>query len=130
VVGPNGHGSLPSVHGVRASHIHKKQAPEPGKPEATTEAGRDALGYYHERRDKNGNVGLGPEHDWSSHAGDSFGYMVLSYEEPPVKNLSTLNQRSAELPRGSIALESVILARAACLYSSQYALDLARLARD
>ena len=113
MVGPNGHGSLPSVHGVRASHSHKKQAPEPGKPEATTEAGRDA-----------------PEHDWSSHAGDSFGYMVLSYEEPPVKNLSTLNQRSAELPRGSIALESVILARAACLYSSQYALDLARLARD
>ena len=30
--------------------------------EATTEAGRDALGYYHERRDENRNVGLGPEH--------------------------------------------------------------------
>jgi phage terminase large subunit len=69
--------------------------------EATTEAGRDALGYYHERRDENGNVGLGPEHDWSSHAADSFGYLALSYEEPPVKNLSTLNQRLAELPRGS-----------------------------
>jgi hypothetical protein len=36
--------------------------------EATTETGRDALGYYHERRDENRNVGLGPEHDWSSHA--------------------------------------------------------------
>ena len=33
--------------------------------ERTTEAGRDALGYYHERRDENRNVGLGPEHDWS-----------------------------------------------------------------
>jgi phage terminase large subunit len=33
--------------------------------ETTTEAGRDALGYYHERRDPNRNVGLGPEHDWS-----------------------------------------------------------------
>ena len=33
--------------------------------EATTEAGRDALGYYHERRDDDRNVGLGPEHDWS-----------------------------------------------------------------
>jgi phage terminase large subunit len=29
--------------------------------ETTTEAGRDALGYYHERRDENRNVGLGPE---------------------------------------------------------------------
>ena len=28
-----------------------------------TEAGRDALGYYHERKDENRDVGLGPEHD-------------------------------------------------------------------
>jgi phage terminase large subunit len=53
--------------------------------EKTTEAGRDALGYYHERRDENRNVGLGPEHDWSSHAADAFGYLAISYEEPPVK---------------------------------------------
>ena len=39
--------------------------------EKTTEAGRDALGYYHERKDENRNVGLGPEHDWSSHAADA-----------------------------------------------------------
>jgi phage terminase large subunit len=54
--------------------------------ETTTEAGRDALGYYHERRDENRNVGLGAEHDWSSHAADAFGYMAISYEEPPVKS--------------------------------------------
>jgi phage terminase large subunit len=54
--------------------------------ETTTEAGRDALGYYHERRDPNRNVGLGPEHDWSSHAADAFGYMAIAYEEPPVKS--------------------------------------------
>ena len=48
----------------------------------TTEAGRDALGYYHERKDENRNVGLGPEHDWSSHAADSFGLMAVCYEEP------------------------------------------------
>jgi len=48
--------------------------------------GRDALGYYHERRDPNRNVGLGPEHDWSSNCCDSFGYMAISYEEPPVKS--------------------------------------------
>jgi len=50
--------------------------------EATTEAGRDALGYYHERRDESRNVGLGPEHDWSSHSADSFGLMAVCYEEP------------------------------------------------
>ena len=50
--------------------------------EATTEAGRDALGYYHERRDEDRNVGLGPEHDWSSHAADAFGLMAITYEEP------------------------------------------------
>ena len=50
--------------------------------EATTEAGRDALGYYHEKKDEERNVGLGPEHDWSSHGADSFGLMAIDYEEP------------------------------------------------
>jgi len=53
--------------------------------EATTEAGRDALGAYHERRDESRNVGLGPEHDWSSHGADAFGLMCIAYEEPAVK---------------------------------------------
>jgi phage terminase large subunit len=50
--------------------------------EETTEAGRDALGFYHEKRDDQRNVGLGPEHDWSSHAADAFGLMAVCYEEP------------------------------------------------
>lgn len=50
--------------------------------ERTTEAGRDALGYYHERKDEERGVGLGPEHDWSSHAADAFGLMAIAYEEP------------------------------------------------
>ncbi len=50
--------------------------------EATTEPGRDALGFYHERKDESRNVGLGPEHDWSSHAADGFGLMAICYEEP------------------------------------------------
>ena len=54
--------------------------------ETTTEAGRDALGYYHERQDDKRSIGLGPEHDWSSHAADAFGYMAIAYEEPPVKS--------------------------------------------
>ena len=50
--------------------------------EATTEAGRDALGYYHEKRDEARNMGLGPEHDWSSHGADAFGLMCVAYEQP------------------------------------------------
>lgn len=50
---------------------------------ATTEAGRDALGWYHEKRsDDDRNVGLGPEHDWSSHGADAFGLMCVAYEAP------------------------------------------------
>ena len=47
-----------------------------------TEAGRQALGWYHEKKDEVRSVGLGPEHDWSSHAADAFGLMCLAYEEP------------------------------------------------
>lgn len=50
--------------------------------EETTEAGRDALGYYHEKKDEARNVGLGPEHDWSSHGADAFGLMAIAYETP------------------------------------------------
>lgn len=45
--------------------------------EETTQAGLDAVGYYHEKRDDTRNVGLGPEHDWSSHGADSFGLMAI-----------------------------------------------------
>jgi phage terminase large subunit len=55
--------------------------------EATTEAGRDALGYYHERKDEARNMGLGPEHDWSSHAADAFGLMCVAYEPPTGQGL-------------------------------------------
>jgi phage terminase large subunit len=65
-----------------------------------TEAGRDALGYYHERRDANRTVGLGPEHDWSSNAADAFGYMAISYEEPPPAR-SQATRRPYPLPSGS-----------------------------
>jgi phage terminase large subunit len=50
--------------------------------EATTESGREALGYYHERKDEIRNVGLGPDHDWSSHAADSLGMMAICYTPP------------------------------------------------
>jgi phage terminase large subunit len=51
----------------------------------TTEAGRDALGWYHEKRDETRNIGLGPEHDWASHGADAFGLMCVAYDEPTAK---------------------------------------------
>ncbi|MGY3431380.1 hypothetical protein [Bradyrhizobium sp. USDA 3696] len=48
----------------------------------TTEPGREALGFYHERKDEARNIGLGPDHDWSSHAADSLGLMAIAYEDP------------------------------------------------
>ncbi len=47
----------------------------------TTEAGRDALGWYHEKKDEARNVGLGPEHDWASHGSDAFGLMAIAHEQ-------------------------------------------------
>jgi hypothetical protein len=64
-------------------------------------AGRDALGYYHERRDENRNVDLGPEHDWSSHAADAFGYLAISYEELPARKSASDRRRFDDRPRGS-----------------------------
>lgn len=47
-----------------------------------TAAGREALGSYHERRSDDRDIGLGPEHDWSSHAADAFGMACTAYGEP------------------------------------------------
>ena len=47
-------------------------------------AGLEALGAYHERQDDKRNIGLGPNHDWSSHGADAFGLMCVAYEEPRV----------------------------------------------
>jgi len=44
--------------------------------------GLAALGWYHEKRDDERNIGLGPDHDWSSHGADSFGLMAVAYEPP------------------------------------------------
>ena len=57
--------------------ICSKEAP-------TTEEGLSALGWYHEKRDEARGMGLGPEHDWSSHGSDSFGLGCVVYEAPAV----------------------------------------------
>lgn len=53
--------------------------------EATTGPGLDALGWYHEKRDDKRGIGLGPEHDWSSHGADAAGLMAVAYEQPANK---------------------------------------------
>jgi phage terminase large subunit len=42
-----------------------------------TKAGREALGWYHEKRDEARGYGLGPEHDWASHGADAFGLVAI-----------------------------------------------------
>lgn len=63
-----------------------------------TEPGLEALGWYHEKRDDERQVGLGPEHDWSSHGADAFGLAAVAYEEP--RSMRKLNFRS---PVGTVA---------------------------
>jgi phage terminase large subunit len=60
---------------------------------STTESGRDALGHYHERKDEKRGMGLGPEHDWSSHGADAFGLMCIAYEEPKMKREEVIVSR-------------------------------------
>lgn len=47
----------------------------------TVAAGLEALGWYHEKKDPERNIGLGPEHDWSSHGADSFGLACVSADQ-------------------------------------------------
>lgn len=63
--------------------------------EATTRGGLEALGWYHEKRDDARNIGLGPEHDWSSHGADAFGLMCVVYEQSPGKPKATPRTKSA-----------------------------------
>jgi phage terminase large subunit len=52
--------------------------------EKKCDAGLKALGWYHEKRDTDRGIGLGPDHDWSSHSADAAGLGAIAYEEPHV----------------------------------------------
>jgi phage terminase large subunit len=58
----------------------RRQFPSIWFNEETTKAGIDALAWYHEQSDPVRGIGLGPDHDWSSHAADSFGLLCLVNE--------------------------------------------------
>lgn len=53
--------------------------------EETCGPGLDAIGWYHEKRDEDRGIGLGPDHDWSSHGADAFGLVAVAYEAPEGK---------------------------------------------
>ena len=59
--------------------------PQVSFDEESTVGGREALGWYHEKRDDKRGIGLGPNHDWSSHGADAFGLMAVAYEAPTEK---------------------------------------------
>ena len=40
----------------------------------------EAISWYHEKQDEKREIGLGPNHDWSSHGADSFGLMAIVAE--------------------------------------------------
>jgi len=70
--------------GAAAARIEaaRRLFPQMWFDEESTVNGRDALGWYHEKRDEERGMGLGPEHDWASHGADAFGLMAVAYEEP------------------------------------------------
>jgi phage terminase large subunit len=50
--------------------------------ETRCKPGLKAIGWYHEKRDPDRGIGLGPDHDWASHSADAFGLGAIAYEEP------------------------------------------------
>jgi phage terminase large subunit len=65
--------------------------------EEPTEPGRAALGWYHEKRDQERGIGLGPEHDWASHGADAFGLMCVAYEMPAGAPVAPIKYRKRPL---------------------------------
>jgi phage terminase large subunit len=52
-----------------------------GVSDASTAPGLEALGWYHEKWDDERDIGLGPAHDWASHAADGAGLMAIVAED-------------------------------------------------
>ena len=71
----------PGAAGARIEEV-RNLAPAMWINEATCQPGLDALGAYHEKKDLDRDVGLGPEHDWASHSADAYGLMAVSHRPP------------------------------------------------
>ena len=64
----------------------------------TTEAGRDALGWYHEKKDEAREIGLGPNHDWSSHGADAFGMIAVAHKQMSRHKTKMKKYRTVAMP--------------------------------
>ena len=80
--------------GAAITRIEKARSvfPQVSFDDEGTKAGREALGWYHEKKDKARNIGLGPEHDWSSHGADAFGAIAIDYEKRATKRWGDIQQ--------------------------------------
>ena len=64
------------------------------------EGGLEALAHYHEKIDDKRELGLGPNHDWSSHAADAFGMAAIDYEPPKAGNEINAIRKALNSKRG------------------------------
>jgi hypothetical protein len=69
------------------------------------EAGLEALAWYHERVDDHREVGLGPLHDWSSHAADAFGLMAVAHSNQAPRDF---NRKLDYRPVGIVVNDSIV----------------------
>lgn len=59
------------------------------------DAGIKALAGYHEKIDRDRNIGLGPEHDWASHGADAAGLVAIARARSgPTAKIPTFKPRS------------------------------------
>lgn len=76
---------------TRRIEVARRLFPSVYFDEVKTQAGRDALGWYHEKIDEKRELGLGPEHDWSSHGADAFGLMAVDHATQSTVAVPELN---------------------------------------
>ena len=69
------------VRALARINAARRMFPSVWMNEDTTEPGRDALTYYHEKWDEERDIGLGPAHDWASHGADAYGLMAVVAED-------------------------------------------------
>lgn len=88
--------------GAAISRINagRRMFPQVWFDEEGTRGGVEALGWYHEKRDDERDIGLGPEHDWASHGADAYGLMAIVYEQES-RPRGVVTQRPGQQRRGS-----------------------------
>lgn len=63
---------------MRRVEAARRLFPQMTFDEERCKGGIAAVGWYHEKRDQDRGIGLGPEHDWSSHGADAFGLIAVA----------------------------------------------------